>query len=593
MDSQGFAPSNLAPPKSGVPSRAPTRGDAGKSAIVTGNQVIHETPDTDSRVIGFFKGVQGATSALWMVQFIAMLPVAGLAWLFGKFGWQSGSFALKRWVQAPLNALFKTSVAEATSLPANMARSAADIARESANPKTNAKAVLLEGKAAEWQTRGDGWRASIAKFFAKMRSDVGKWLAGISENNWFAKQMKSFTEWRINKHTPKVEKTVQGILEGGHEGKGLQALIGEPARLAQEATEKALAPDAEKLAKAKRLAEVFEPVHTLLKQAMETKDPAARKALLEQAAVKTEAIVKTLTGADAKLAHGIRDGIQAAIKTATTLDHHVAALGAGLRGQVKNVMRMAGKIPVFYAIVGAGVAAGAVASALNAKRENKLAKQAVKDMADDIGDAKHPIVQQASRLEEKTKSRRWVSAGLNTIGDGAMLAPVNGMMGFAAVMGASQLPQVGQLIMPANQSLSAYMMLKKAENGSVKLEPQQKVEMLRHLVTAVPAFAKQGGVDNTLATPVAVEIAKREMSVRDTMRFLASPDAFMNLVTNVATEQKKINASTAPASSAIGAAPAAVAKPAAQTPTPALSIVAAKGTSQGRVVEPLRAVGQV
>ena len=608
MDSQGFAPSNLAPSVSGVPRRAPTRMDAGKSAIYTGNQVVHEKPDTDSQVIGVFKGIQGGTSALWLVQMAVMLPIGGLAGLFGWLGWKGGAFALRRWFQAPMNALFRTSVAEATSLPANAARSAADIARETKVEKPrNAqkpmsekeladeqkaiqwrknKVAELEGKTADWDKRGAGWRASIKKFFAETRAKVSAWLKSISSDNWFAKRMQSFTEWRVKRHAPKVEKSMKSLLEGGHEHAGLQSIFDAPEAMAKKASESGKALDTEKHAIAVEQKKIFQPVFDLVKEAMEAKDPTVRKQLLEKALAEVETIITTVTGENAKLAHGIRDGLKATLKTIGTLEHHVAALSAGLHGQVKNLLRIAGKIPVFYAIVGAGVAAGAVASALTAGRDNKLAKKAIKEMADDIGDANHPIVERASKLESKTAGRRWVSAGLNVAGDGAMLAPVNGAMGMVAIFGASQLPQLGQMMMPENQSLAAYMTLKKAEQGKLQLEPQQKVEMLRHLVTAVPAFSKHGGVNNALSAPVAVEIAKREMSVRDTMRFLANPDQFMKLVNDVAATQKKPTAPNASAASPQAASAVQAAKP-------ALTIMAAQGTSQGRVVEAQRAVGQV
>jgi hypothetical protein len=281
--------------------------------------------------------------------------------------------------------------------------------------------------------------------------------------------------------------------------------------------------------------------------------------------------------------------IAAAAKPAGKAVHYAAALAGGTRAMGKALFQVAGRVPVFSAVVATGVVAGGIAAFLRAGNEKLTAKQALKDMKRDLGDANHPLITQAEKIEKTSKSRRYLAAGLNTVSEAAYIAPMNGLTGVMLVTGvATQLPQLATAIMPENQVLGAYRTLKQAEKHKQALPPQQRAELISHLVAAVPAVHHQGGLYNRLTQPIAIELASRTMTTQELLQFLASPEKFTALSKEIAAREAQ-KAEAAKAALKTPTAPAVTAK----TDAPALSIAAAKGTSQGKLVEPSRAVGQV
>lgn len=581
MDAPGLLPSGIASSPAAKAVRPMTSGDLAKGAgfVVEEKALRRKAPTTmDERTIGVFRGIQSATSSLWFVQLIATLPLAGLASLFGFFGWNSASNGIRHWFIAPVQALFTTSVAETWQLPANSVIEARTMA-EAAGKPTDALNARLPG----WEEWGTKMRARVAAFFKPMRDAVGSWLDGFSKDGWIVKRLQSFTQWRVNRHAPKVGAAVDathGFLD---------AIMQAPEKLGQ--TGKATAAE---IQQATRLKEIFTPVFELLEQAKQLTG-SERTAVLKRAQEMTLALIKQhgLSGAEAAIVHQLTTLVSSAYQSAKTLLGHEGALAQGVRGMVKNIGRIAGRIPLFYAIVGTGVVAGGIASMLSARHENRMAKRALKEMKEELGDAEHPIIRQASKIETTHRGRRWMSAGLNTASEAAYLVPATSAVGGMLVFGlGSSLPQVSQAITPENQVLGAYMALKQAEQGKVKLMPEQRAQLVGHLVAAVPAVTQNGGLHNRLVEPISVELVKRNLSTRELLQFIANPEKFTALTKDIAAQVKKAD-EAARAAEPKQAAESKSNANSAVSDKPHASIAAAKGTSQGRVLEAQRAVGQV
>ena len=556
MDSQGFAPSGLAPrPAKAATTKVPTRARAPK-------------PTAEDRAIGTLQTVQGTTSMLWLWQGLAWIS-AGPAWVFGKLGWKRGEFALRNWLQAPVNAMMNTPTSEAWKVQANMVDEASMLARQRGD---QVRAVAMEARREGWMAYGGKLRERFMNFINPARQAVGARLDAAKPDGWLSRNLRSFTQWRVNRNAPKVDKAVAEVHE-------LVSGIVKATDLPKDSV---------------ALQSAFSPVLKLLERA-KTLQGEQRSAVLQEAHAMATRIAKQsgLSGAAVTKAGEMITAISAASQSASALVKHQAALAAGgARALAKNAMAIGGRVPLFYTIAGLGVLAGVTASMLVARRDNRQAKQSIAEMKNDLGDAHHPIVQQLEKAEQSQRGKRWLSAGLNGANEAVYLTPPTSGMGMALMVGAnSALPALSQMLAPQSQTLSAYQTLKKADQGLVKLTVEQKAELIGHIVAAVPSVSSQGGLNNRLVQPISNELAKRNLNAHELLHLVAHPTQFTALANEVAATVKT-NKEVAAAKAAeekpdLGAAPMIKAD------APSLTIAAAKGTSQGKLVEAQRAQGQV
>lgn len=446
----------------------------------------------------------------------------------------------------------------------------------------------------------ESWHSALQKnAVAPLRRGVGNWLDGIANSGfgkWMQARLEGFTRWRINSNTKAVEAALDGTVNA------IKAKPGDTPKgwFQPKPVEHAVSP---------RMQSHMAPVARELDKAKGLTGK-ARVGAIGRAMDKVAGILKrtNLTAAERAAAGELQASVNALSRSTGILHGYEQALGKGLRALGSNFVGFVGRTPLIYTVAILGSLATAAAAFLSAKRENRIARQALKELKEDIGDANHPIVVQASKLEKKQSSGRWTVAGLSSLNQGLFIAPMNMMM----VMGGSMaISELSKIAVPENQLLNAYAVLKKEERKEIRLRPGDKAEMVRQLVAAVPAVTQQGGLNNRLAKPIAAELVKRNMSVRETMRFLANPDQFNVLAQEMAVKQKEIDARVAAEKAAAEKAAAervAAAKAAkmngaaAHTPQavapitdkPGLTINTGTGTSQGRVTDLQRTVtGQV
>ncbi len=584
MDQQGFTAGgvgSVSEPLAAIP-RMPVVRTASKTPVKTNGtgkpQAGMPPVNTGSTpTIGFLNSFKNATEPMWLVQFLGLLMIP-VAWSLDRVGLKSAANGLRGWIIAPTNALMNTRVRDGFHLRANAVDEAAKIMRNvGGDTATKASAletrsVVLHGAAAESGKKWSTWFEPARKWFGDAIDNFSK--SGFGK--WVEARVKGFTDWRINRHGPKV---------GGAIDMAIDSIKASPTDVQA------------------KLAGVLTDL-----QAAKGLTGTTQAAALAKAEGQIGHIVKGVEGAGAQAVHTVGDLVKTAKWSAETLVSHTTAAASGLRAMTKNLLRSAGNIPIFFAVVGAGALAGAAMYGLKARQDNKIARQSLKDMAADIGDAKHPMMIAASKMAKKQSSGRWMSAGLTGVGEGLVATPMGmgvgpgaGKMGMIA-LGAGFLPNLSQLLVPENHLLNAYATLKQNEQGKITLPPEHKIDMVRHLVAAVPAVNKQGGVDNRLSRPIATEIVKRNLSVKQTLQLLANPEQFTALTSEVAAAQKKIIEEAAAQKKAneetatqkpgeVAATPPVPAKP--KTETPSLTINAATTSNEGRLADIQRAMGQV
>lgn len=209
--------------------------------------------------------------------------------------------------------------------------------------------------------------------------------------------------------------------------------------------------------------------------------------------------------------------------------------------------RGAGKVSIFYALIGAGAIAGITAIGYKASAESRQAKQAFaalnKDLGGDTNSTFYRAVQAAQKSNHKSVLiRNGVKATGEVIDVAAWSTMGAGMVG-GALFGAQMLTMKIDDFMPGNPFLGAYVALQKNDKGEIQLAPDGKVEAVRHLVAAMPAVAAKGGMYNRLAQPIAAEMVARNLSTQQIVQLLGNDAAFTQLSSEV--EAKRAQAATA------------------------------------------------
>jgi hypothetical protein len=215
--------------------------------------------------------------------------------------------------------------------------------------------------------------------------------------------------------------------------------------------------------------------------------------------------------------------------------------GKNLSGLASSLKRSVGGMSLFAGIVAVGTTAAVGATLLASKKENRAAKNTIKDIEADIG-ADHPIAVNIRKSYASKKTNRALGTAANVGGDvlnGVMFSSLHGMAGgYGAMAVQMSLPMVGKMLVSESPVLNSYANLKLADAGQAVLPADQKVEAVRQLVATVPSVATHGGYYNKLAAPVAEAIVAKNLSTRETMKLIANEAQFMALATEVADKQK-------------------------------------------------------
>ncbi len=289
---------------------------------------------------------------------------------------------------------------------------------------------------------------------------------------------------------------------------------------------------------------------------------AGRAASMEASGVKFgEAVATKTSGVTAPIKDSVKRGLTSLESTGfgrgvESISHRLPnwkifskMKGEGLTGIASSLKRGLGNSKLFGAIIIAGAAAGATATVLNAKKESKEAKAALAEMATDIGDANSPLIESIRQTYASQKTKRRFGTTMMAGGElfnGVLFSSSDGLLGGNSMMPAiglsMMLPMAGQALVSDNAGLNAYKNLKLVDSGKLTLKPEERVNLVKYLVAAVPSVAAHGGEYNRLTGPVAEEIAAKNLSARDTVKLLADNTKFTALAAAVAEKQKAVKA---------------------------------------------------
>lgn len=216
---------------------------------------------------------------------------------------------------------------------------------------------------------------------------------------------------------------------------------------------------------------------------------------------------------------------------------------------------------LFVALAVAGAGAGVAAAVVGSRAESKESKAAFKDLLNDIGQNGDGTYAQAvkatfSKHKKSVLARGGVEAATSVV-DGLLWATPR--MGPIAALGASAVPQIGGMLIPESPTLGAYVALKKAERGELKLDHGAKISALKQLLAVKPTIAKNGGIYSRLNATMAEEIVQRNMSTKQVVQLLDNETAFDAFTSDISAKfeaQKAIAKASASSKEAMAAAPA-------------------------------------
>jgi hypothetical protein len=191
---------------------------------------------------------------------------------------------------------------------------------------------------------------------------------------------------------------------------------------------------------------------------------------------------------------------------------------------------------VLQGLIAVGAVAGTFGAAAMFKHENNVGAQALNDLAHDLGDPHNELVEDARNAYQKQKRGRVISTGLTgvaestNVGFAGVGAMAGGMRAMIPLMGVQMaLPKIGELAVPDNAFLNAYVTWQQAEKDGKELPKEEKTEHLRQMVGTMRMVRLKGGYYNHLSGPVAEVLCERNLSLRDSVRVLGNKEAFTQL----------------------------------------------------------------
>ena len=213
----------------------------------------------------------------------------------------------------------------------------------------------------------------------------------------------------------------------------------------------------------------------------------------------------------------------------------------GLSGMVKSLGKAGGRIPLFTALLGIGIAGGVGAKLLISRQQGRQEREALHQMIADIGDDNHPLVEAAKRSHLKQAGGRTFGTGIAIAGDvlnGALASSPMGAGNGAVLTAAMTLPMIGPMLVKENPLLNAYATLKQADEGKIDLPEGQKQLCVAQLVAALPNVAEHGGIYNRLVPPVAEAITAKNLTAGQTVKLLADEVQFTALAAEVSKKKQ-------------------------------------------------------
>lgn len=499
----------------------------------------------EDTTINGLNGAYSAGTGLFMVDMVTGLVAAGVGGALRMMGMHSAKASLDQWLRAPMHAMRNTTLDNIGSFTANVAAKgeeftgkAAGMAGSRGNNEA-AKKIL--------DTRTDKLAVKAARANARVAEDIFSGIEKSEKRGFIGKMVDRFASWRLSSHEAELAKYLDTVsmLEIEPISRGFASNFKSKAGV--------LAPSAIKY-DAMVGAQIGVNIDTL----KSTRDLGQFDQAIAGARAEMMSAYKSAaaaSGETARLHMGRAQAFEAAMQnfaeakiSAQKTMQYSGIKGAKLGGLFKALPKLGGKLSIWSAVIGAGLAAGTAATWMMSKRDNRVAAESLKELAGDVygvpseqvtkemleGPNAHPLMQQASKMHHSQARGRYASSAVYTAGNmvtgGTLRASgIGNIANYSpyAMVADMTLPQLGDMLVPENSTLNAYAVLKQSDKGAVALQPNDKVTLVRQLMAAVPAVAKHAGVDNKMTTAVATEIVNTHKSTAEIVKTLADPQKFV------------------------------------------------------------------
>ncbi|MFM9889779.1 MAG: hypothetical protein ACKVOE_03910 [Rickettsiales bacterium] len=249
-----------------------------------------------------------------------------------------------------------------------------------------------------------------------------------------------------------------------------------------------------------------------------------------------------LEGQAAGVAGKLATQLERAATSAMAVHSYQGAANGTLRMAAKTALQSVGRVPLFGAIVGVGVAFGIGAKVVSHNIEKKRTKATYDAIvAAAGGNANSPYVQnilKASHGEGRTGIMKTVS-GIASEGMNAVwgLVPHGGG---PALMAGQFAPMAMDMLATSDPTLAAFNLLDAHAKGTAPAPDDKRIEAYRHLIAPRPEAAAKGGFYANMSRPVAEEFLKKNLSPQAAIALLtddARYDAFLREMTDAAKAQ--------------------------------------------------------
>lgn len=532
---QGFEPQGLAANDAftigrDVATRAPSRIQGFKPTVletavkgaVSNNKKNWDAKQRDpsQQTVVRLDGAKNLFMFPAQMEFIGGIAGAALGWVTSKFGWQRATAAIGMVLKAPVHALRNTTLANLFQVPANFLNEASEEATR-AGDKAKGMATRTKLKADDWAKLGTSAETRVATFFKPARKMIGAGIErfeGSGIHDMFNSALKNRHTAAIARHDTaftNIEKAL--TTEASTDWK---ASIGNFFSRRFKGTQPATVPVGE-------LSSIMEGIQGAKGDATALKTVATDLEKL---------IASDSLGAEAKARAGnVTKHIGKLIGSAHAMDTYGKAIGGNMKTMVKAMGAAVGRVPVFNALLAVGITAGMGATLLASRAESKEAKLAFKDLSSQLGASDSGLLEAVKKAQKSQGMMGVAKTGMRLVGnvaDGAMWMLPGG--GGAAMISASVLPMLFEMLAPGNPTLGAFVAISKDDTGALKLDRDARVQAIRHLVAVMPAVAAKGGLYNHLAQPIAAEMVERNLSTKQVVQLLGNNASFTQLSREVA-----------------------------------------------------------
>lgn len=477
-------------------------------------------------VAGTLESVQNGVFKMWNVEFLAPLVIGPVAWVAGKsvglFRGADAGKAANAWVsgvvRAPIEGFRNTTLGSVGELRANVAQAFS----------TNAVGAGADDVAAAARLKAQQWKTTDTKRVApaiQRLDDAGaRASAKMVGNTAFEKPMNRFADWRVAqlekraaKQAGKVVQAHEHVIPGIWQRTLRVVGLGKaPERIPVLSVAQASYGAAQQV-----VAGGYDAGATAasIKTVVEGLTPESLKHMGEAVQVQ---------------AGHVSQRAQALGQTLETIEHWKGLRQSGMGGVAPMLVGAVKRVPLMTAVIGVGMAAGTAAVWMRTHERTKQGQSQLRSLAGDVygvpaaqvtqamldGANVPPLLKHAKASLSHEHRSDLFSAVMHTGANGLLVA-ANGMAAIGAQMG---MEMVADVFRSENPYLSAYGVLKDVEAGKGTLEPKQREQLVKMLVATSRDIEAHGGVRNALVAPIASQMVKENLSVRQILQEIGKPE---------------------------------------------------------------------